>query len=207
MPENEVTPQAENKEAGGSKEFMGGSRGWIILVVAEILTVVIFLVVMHYNSSAGYGEAKTPDQGEKPEIDLDDLNKYNLVLSDLSYAVPTQVGRSATLVMEIEIILGKTPEEMQDKNFTIEPTDWDKLKTALEAIKPDILDVLQKYVGQQTYAQLNSASGRENIQRRVKEFANEAMGRIKIKDMKDSILKNNNKRVTKVLITRFFMQQ
>ncbi len=202
MPEDEAQEQQSVAEAPEGGGFLGGTRGWIILVTTQLLWVLAVVVLLKYKTGADF---KDQDKGKKQTlIKLSEYNKYTLPLKDLNYSVRLQTGQTATLAMELAIVLGMFQDEL-DKGKSLSPEDWKKYMDALAVLEPEIRDKLQQYISQQTYAQLNSTSGREKIKEVVKDFVNNRLKNIDL-GLSDAAKKMRKERVTNVFIVTYYMQ-
>jgi len=199
VPEDQAEQQAQEAPAAGGG-FLGGSRGWIILIAVEVATVVFFLVLMHYRQGA---ELKDEDKEQLTQIKMAEFNKYALQMRDLNYSIRLATGQTATLAMELRLVLGLLPEARTKQNFEIKEEDWLKFKTALESLETYFRDKLQQYVSQQTHAQLTSPAGQEKIKVFVKEYANAELAKLDLGLSRKDI---SNERVTDVLIIQYYIQ-
>ena len=202
MPEDEAPEQQSAAEPSGGGGFLGGTRGWIILVATQFLWVLAVVVLLKYKTGADY---KEPGKGKKGAlVKLNDYNRYFLLLKDLNYSVRLQTGQAATLAMELKIVLGMFQDEI-DKKQELSEEDWKKFMTAIGALDSEIRDKLQQYISQQTYAQLNSTAGREKMKAVVKDFVNSRLENIDL-GLSENGKKLRKDRVRNVFIITYYMQ-
>ncbi len=201
MPENEEGDSKQPKEAAGGGGMLAGTKGWAIVVGAVLLEAVFFLVLMHLQAGQtvkGQGAAEEKIAKES----LDDRTGNVVSIENLNYSIPTQGGTTATLSMSLTIVLGRTAEERQ-REVVITAKDWTTFKDAVAKMEPYIRDRLIQYVGQQTYNQLNSPSGKEKIKDMIKQFVNSELSRLDLTlDNKDLA----RQRVSDVLMPSFYLQ-
>lgn len=208
MPEEEGGQKEQQKPAAdaGGGGMLGGWKGWVIVISVVVLEAVFFLVLLTMQENRGVDFS---DEGTKEQlVSLGDFNKYKLELKDLNYSIPTQSGRTSTLLMSLDIVLGYTRKEQEigdDAKSKLTEAIWLEFQGALEAMKPDILSALVRHIHQQSINQLNSATGKEKIEVFVKEFVNDNLRSIKFsKTIEEAEL--DKARVTKVLITNWYIQ-
>ena len=195
--ERQEEKQVEEAAAGG---FLGGVRGWVILIVAEVLTVLFFVVLLRYKEGAGFREQA--EEQKAPQIEAKHFNKYHLKVSDLNYSVRVQTGQTRTLAMELQIVLGLLPKERRQE-VTISEEDWQKFMDALRSLEPFIRDKLQQYISQQTHDRLISPAGQEKIKAFVKEYVNSELEELDLDLSEENLSKQ---RVTNVLLLTYYMQ-
>lgn len=201
MPEDEGKEQQQQKKAEPTPGIFGGMKGWIVVILVVVLEAVGFLVWIEVKDRMNLKD-KAPDESI-PKISLKDFNAHQIKLENLNYSIKTQGGTTATLSMDINIVLGKHPEEIQ-RDIRISETDWAKFEDAVRKMTPNILDRMNRHIDQQTYNQLSSPSGKEKIQGFVKEYVNSELERLDLGALSNPDI--SKKRVTDVLIPRFYLQ-
>jgi hypothetical protein len=198
MPEDEAQEQKKDDGSGGTSQFLG-TRGWIVVIAAELITVAFFLVLISLK-----GGEKKLDNAEvaSAKIDLKNYNAHKYAIRDLNYSIPMSGTNSATLSMGLDIVLGLTEEELQNDEGPSDD-DWKKFERALEQMDSKIRDHLMSHVIQQSYSHLSSSGGQEKIKKIVKEFVNSEMVKLKLGLSKENMVQD---RVDQIQITMFFIQ-
>ncbi len=197
MPEGEG--QEQKKEAAAPAGFMVGSRGWIILIASVVIEAVFFFGLWMFKDRT---VATPTSDATSTKPTAEDINKEVVVLKDLNYTIPTATSQIKTLAAEINIVLERSPEEIQ-QNITIGPADWARFKGAVEKMIPAIRDQLMSYLTKQSYSQLNSERGKQMLRDFIKDYINDELGKVDLQlDDKDL----TSKRVSKIYIVSFIMQ-
>lgn len=201
MPEDEAQQQQSEGKSSTAEPFLG-TRGWIILVVAELLTV-LFLSVFFYYRDPKQNTFGGTEEGEGVGESLKYYNKYDYTMEGLNYSLQMPGGNTATMSMSIQIILGRTPDERQ-REVEISEEDWTKFKEAVKMMDGEIRDRLRTQISQQSVSQLSSPGGQDKIKEYVKDFVNTKLRNLQM-DLSDDDLARD--RVTKVLIRDLYIQQ
>ncbi len=196
MAEDEKKEEGEG-QAGGAGGLMSGTRGWIIVLAVVVLEAVFFIVVMQLNK-----RKNEPDkQGEVTKPKVGEVLQRKVELTELNYSIPTG-HQSKILSMDLVIVLEKWPSETAS-DVTLSEEDMEKFHQAVLKMEPLIKDWLMNYIGRQTASVLESPRGKQMIRDFVKEKANAQLEQIDLELSEKELLK---RRVTRVLIPRFFMQ-
>lgn len=193
MPEDEVQP-AE----GGGGGLMNGSRGWIIVISIVVLEAVFFIVLLKYRSDRSPADTSTSSGIES--MKEDDFMPVIIPLDGLTYSIPMPSGNPMTLAMSLNIVLGKTPKEIQN-NVKILPQDWEKFKAVVTKMKPLIKDWLYQTINKMSSSELETERGMQDIRGYVQAKVNEELKRINFELSNENI---DKARVTKVLITNYY---
>lgn len=197
MPEDEAQESKEANSGGGG--LLGGKKGWFIVIAVVLLEAVGFLTMMYLQTD------KKGDVDPTEKVARVKPDDYGSVIVDkLMYSILTQGNNSATLSMDISIVVGPTPEDVKEKR-ELSKEDLAVFMGAIVTIIPDIKDKLIQYIGKQTFNQLNSSSGKEKIKQFVKNYVNDELEKM---DLKDKLVNKELKhgRVHKVLIMSFHLQ-
>ncbi len=202
MPEDEAQPQPQPEaSSGGGGSLLGGTKGWIILITVVVVEAVIFLLVLTLRPGQP-GALGEIHEEEGAQIPLEEFNKHRVNMESLAYSIRMQGGTTATLSMDLAIVLGRTVEERQ-RNINISEADWEKFTTAVNVMKPDIRDQLVIYIDNMTYNQLQTPSGKEKIKSFLREYVNSELRNLDL-DLDNPDLQHD--RVLDVKITMFYLQ-
>jgi flagellar basal body-associated protein FliL len=205
MPEGDAQPQAQPETpgggGGGGGGLLGGTKGWIILITIVVVEAVIFLLVLRLRPGQP-GAVGEIHEEEGVQIPLTEYNKHRIQLENLAYSIRMQGGTTATLSMNLNIVLGRTVEERQ-RNITISENDWKKFQEAVTAMIPAIRDQLVIYIDNMTFNQLQTPSGKEKIKSFVREFINSELRNLDL-DLDNPDLAHD--RVLEVQIPMFYLQ-
>lgn len=194
-------PDAQAAGGGGGGGLLGGVKGWIILVTVVVVEAVVLLLFMH----SGQGELGTVGEiheEESARVPLEEYQKHVISLSSLAYSIRMQGGTTATLSMDLNIVLGRTVEERQ-RGIKITDKDWETFTAAVNAMVPAIRDQLVIYIDNMTFTQLSTPSGKEKIKSFVREYVNSQLRNLEL-DLNNPDLARD--RVLEVQIPMFYLQ-
>lgn len=195
-------PDNDNNEGGKGKSDDGGmmsTRGWVIVISVVVLEALFFIVLIWFLSR------RAPS--DRPEtavqrVTVEDIVRRSLVLEQLNYSKLSPGGTMQTLVMDLNIQMAPTERE-REEGIRLSEEDWTLVMQAVEKLKPEILNELVTYIDKQPISTLASPRGKEQIQNHVREFVNT---RLRGVDLGLRTKNADSERVTRVLITRFFIQ-
>lgn len=197
MPDN---VQDEGGKPKADDAGMMSTRGWIIVISVVVLEAVFFIVLIWFLSQ------RAPSDKDRdatvPLVAVDDIVRKDLVLEQLNYSKLSPGGAMQTLVMDIHIQMGSTERERVE-GIRLPEEDWTRIGEVVKKLQPEILAELVSYIDKQPVSTLASPRGKEQIQNHVQEFINT---RLRGLDLGLKTDKADNERVTRVLITRFFIQ-
>lgn len=195
-------PDNESNEGGKGKSDDAGmmsTRGWIIVIAVVVLEALFFIVLIWFLSRrAPSDQPETAVQ----RVAVDDIVRRELVLSQLNYSKLSPGGTMQTLVMDLNIQMAPTERERAE-GIRLSDEDWTQVHRAVVALQPEILAELVTYIDKQPISTLASPRGKEQIQNHVREFVNT---RLRGLDLGLKTKNADSERVTRVLITRFFIQ-
>lgn len=197
MPEN---LQEEGGKGKSDDPAMMSTRGWIIVISVVVLEALFFIVLIWFLSQRAPSE--TASDAAVARVRVADIAPKSLELNQLNYSKLSPGGAMQTIVMDLHIQMGTTERERAE-SIRLPDEDWTKVEEAVKKLQPEILAELVSYIDKQPVSTLASPRGKEQIQNHVQEFVNT---RLRGLDLGLKTKNADNERVTRVLITRFFIQ-
>ena len=168
MPESKGEPKAAPESAGGSAPALISKKGWVVVVVIVLVEAAFFsslVLIRGTDKVADSGEKEKPAQGEEADRII---SRKHVPIDQLTYSVAVTPSTNANLMISIDLILGRTQDEIRQK---IAPSDKDQaaFESAVKAMVPSIKNRLIGIVSDQTFASLTKGQGREDVLAKVKE--------------------------------------
>jgi flagellar basal body-associated protein FliL len=205
MPDEDVMDTPEPQKPASTPLI--SAKGWGIVLSLVVLWSVFLIVVIAYFSRADNTQGKPKEAKTAVLLDVGSLNKYTIPLPNLTYSIMTVGGATMpTLSMSLEIVLGYTPEEMDNPDQRPDDMDMGAFKEAVKALTPDIFDKLQSIVDSMTYQEIQKPVGKERIKREIMDYINDRLDGI---DFSQRVKKEHNKRrivnVDDIKITQYLI--
>lgn len=199
MPDDELQEGGGKENEGKEGGLMSGWRGWAIVISVVVIEAIFFVFMLHMQSSKK--PDSTADGEDAVEMPVGDYMKVSVSMDKLTYSIPTSGGMMRDLIMSVTFVMQPTQQEVRD-SVVIPDADWAKFKEAVEKMKPQIQDELNRYIRKQAASDLNTERGQARIREFLKDTINDELERLNLELSSEKI---DKRRVQMVLLTNFYM--